>query len=59
MRYWSLLSAKLAGVAVILYSVWRGATLALPSPKPFLYLNQPFGHDLAWTLAARLSGGRS
>ena len=54
MRYWSFLAGKLLLAAVSLYWIWRGIALLLPSPKPFLYLNQPFGHDLAWTLAACL-----
>lgn len=53
MRYWGFLVAKLALAAVVLKYGWQATVKwILPAPKPFLYLSQPFAHDLPWTLAA-------
>lgn len=52
MKYWGLLAAKLLGIYVALHYLWLGTKLLLPRPRPFLYLGQPFGRDLPWTLAA-------
>jgi hypothetical protein len=54
MKYWAFLSGKLAAAVLVLYYAWHGLKRLLPSPRPFLNIGQPFGHDLSWTLAAGL-----
>jgi hypothetical protein len=54
MKYWGLMAAKLAVVLVTVRGLWLGVKSLLPPPRPFLYIGQPFGRDLVWTLAAGL-----
>ena len=52
MRYWAYLAAKLLAAVFALRYVWRGITLLLPKPR--IYRNAFFGHDLTWTLVTGL-----
>lgn len=54
MKYWALLVLKLVGVVWAVRGLWLGVKAILPPPRPFLYIGQPFGRDLVWTLAAGL-----
>lgn len=52
MKYWGLLAVKLVAAVWAARGLWLGVKTLLPPPRPFLYIGQPFGRDLIWTLAA-------
>lgn len=52
MKYWGLMAVKAAAVVLVVRTLWLLVKSLLPPPRPFLYIGQPFGRDLVWTLAA-------
>lgn len=52
MKYWGLMAAKVVAVALAVRGLWLLVKSLLPPPRPLLYIGQPFGRDLVWTLAA-------
>lgn len=50
MKYWAYLVAKLVVAGVFLFGLRWTLVSILPAPKPYFNLNEPFGHDLVYTL---------
>lgn len=46
------MGVKVALIALAMRGLWPLVKSLLPPPRPFLYIGQPFGRDLVWTLAA-------
>lgn len=50
MRYWSILLAKIAIAAPILYGIWLAMHAWYVTPEEISrFGHRPFGHDLTWT----------